>query len=130
MIYGFDPDDGLVDDYSGLSKSVSGGWSLIGFGAGSSFSVSADSDTNSINWDVFSLSSYREVGIDISLSIIFEAGGMTIEYKLAGDVKEYLSIDAMTKDILSGEGSPVMVGLSENRKWAAEQAEYFKEFRK
>jgi RHS repeat-associated protein len=130
VIYGFEPDDGLVDDYSGIVKSVSGGWSLVGFGAGSIGFVSADRDTNSIDWDIWGLSAYKEVGADLSLALTFEAGGMTTEYKLASVVKKYPSIDAMTKDILSGEGSPVMVGVSEHRKWAAEQAEYFKEFRK
>jgi hypothetical protein len=130
VIYGFDPQDGLVEDYSGLSKSISGGLSIIGFGAGGIGFVSVDPDSNAINWDVFGYSIYTEVGVDISaLALILEAGAMTTEYQLSSEVKTYPSIDAMTKDILSGEGSPV-IGLSENRKWAAEQAGYFEEFRK
>jgi hypothetical protein len=128
VIYGFEPDDGLVDDYSGITKSISGGWSLIGFGGGIIGFVSADKDTNSINWDIWGLSAYREVGVDLSLTVVAEAGAIVTEYTLASKVKKYPDIDAMIKDILSGEGSPLVFSIS--RQWAAEQAEYFKEFRK
>jgi RHS repeat-associated protein len=131
-IFGFNHDGGIAEDYGGQSISVGGGFSLIIPGAGAIAFSSVDTGTNTPNWDVFGLSSYQELGVDISaMALILEGGGMITEYHLAGDVKLYNNIDEMAQDIMKGEESPIHthIGLKTLREWAAEQAKHYREIR-
>ncbi len=129
VIFGFDQDDGIVKDYSGVSKSIGGGFSIIGVGTGAILFSSVDRGTSSINWDVVGISFYQELGIDISLSLILEAGAMVIEYQPIDVVKKYNSIDELAQDIVKGEGSPIntYIGLKKAREAAVEQARHYRE---
>ena len=62
VIYGFEPEDGLEEDYSGTTRSISGGWSIVGFGVGGIGFVSANRDSGAPTWDVFGYSIYSLPG--------------------------------------------------------------------
>jgi hypothetical protein len=129
-IWGFDRDDGIVEDYTGLTKSLGAGLSIIGAGLGGIGFSSVNPGTNAINWDVFGFTVYQEAGLDVSaLELVLEAGVSVTEYHLASEVKTYNSIDEMAQDIVKGEGSPihVYIGLKKAREWAIEQARVYYE---
>jgi len=132
-IFGFDHDDGIIEDYSGVVKSFYGGASfpIITLGAGIIGFNSVNRETNAINWDVYGASAYQELGVGLSVFVVLEGGGGVTEARLTSVVKKYKDMDEMAQDIVKGEGSPIhtYIGLKKVREWAADQARHYREIK-